>query len=453
MKVLFVSGLDGDTRRYRCFHHQEQLALKGVGSALREISDFQLYPDVLEYDLFILHRVPHNEFIQDLIELAQQQGKAVIFETDDLVFDPDLFQHIGYLDTLSPQDVHRFYQEMNLQAKTFQLCPAVLTTTESLASEARRRGKEAYVHRNAPSQEMIRISEQAYQKFKQIGIGKKEITIGYFSGTGSHDRDFRVVTPALVAILETYPTVGLHISGPLNLDPIFEPLAHRIRRAPFISWRELPYLMARVDINLAPLEIENPFCQSKSEIKFIEAALVGTPTVATPTDAYRHAITDGVNGLWAVSREEWFEALSLLINHPEKRQTLAEAARQTVYAQYTPERKGSELLSLLETISGAIPAPRLKPGTLALEIAERMKRHLDQMLTTIEHHEKQLLNLRRTFDQSESRWSQREQRDHEKMEAYQEKLNRREKDIREIEQQSQRSLKGILERLKEIQKF
>jgi glycosyltransferase involved in cell wall biosynthesis len=453
MKVLFVSGQDGDTRRYRCLHPKEQLALKGVGSEVRGISDFQLYRDSIEYDLFILHRVPHNEFIQDLIELAQLQGKAVIFETDDLVFDPDLFPHVGYLDTLSTQELHRFQQEMNLQAKTFHLCRAVLTTTESLASEARRRGKEAHVHRNAPSQEMIRISEQAYQQYKQDGISKKETTIGYFSGTGSHDRDFRVVTPALIAILENFPTVGLHISGHLNLDPVFEPWAHRIQRAPYISWRELPYLMARVDINLAPLEIENPFCQSKSEIKFIEAALVGTPTVATPTDAYRHAITDGVNGLWAVSREEWFEALSLLIKHPEKRRTLAEAARQTVYAQYTPERRGSELLSLLETIAESIPAPRPTPDCLALEIAERMKRHLDQLLAAIDHQERQLFDLRRALEQSESRGSHLERQYREKMEVCQDKLTQREKDIREVELQSQRSLKGVLERLKEIQKL
>ena len=42
-----------------------------------------------------------------------------------------------------------------------------------------------------------------------------------------------------------------------------------------MNWRELPWIIAQTDINLAPLEMDNPFCQAKSEIKFVEAALVG----------------------------------------------------------------------------------------------------------------------------------------------------------------------------------
>ena len=39
MRVLFISGIGGDTRRYRCFHHQEQLGLRGVETAFREDDD------------------------------------------------------------------------------------------------------------------------------------------------------------------------------------------------------------------------------------------------------------------------------------------------------------------------------------------------------------------------------------------------------------------------------
>ncbi len=42
MNVLFVSGMDGDTRRYRCIHHQEQLALAGVESSLLVDDDLEI---------------------------------------------------------------------------------------------------------------------------------------------------------------------------------------------------------------------------------------------------------------------------------------------------------------------------------------------------------------------------------------------------------------------------
>ena len=40
---------------------------------------------------------------------------------------------------------------------------------------------------------------------------------------------------------------------------------------------------ARFDINLAPLEVGNPFCEAKSQLKFFEAGLVNCTTIASPT--------------------------------------------------------------------------------------------------------------------------------------------------------------------------
>src|SRR5204863_5326912 len=100
---------------------------------------------------------------------------------------------------------------------------------------------------------------------------------------------------------------------------------------------ELPQLIAQIDINLAPLELDNPFCQAKSEIKYTEAALVGVPTVASPTDAFAYAITHGENGLLAATVDEWQAALSQLIEQPEARQQLGAVARQRVYQEYVPQ--------------------------------------------------------------------------------------------------------------------
>ena len=53
-----------------------------------------------------------------------------------------------------------------------------------------------------------------------------------------------------------------------------------------MPWRKLPEIQVQFDINLAPLEIDNPFGQSKSEIKYVEAALLRVPTIASPSDSY-----------------------------------------------------------------------------------------------------------------------------------------------------------------------
>mgnify|MGYP003694526373 CR=1 FL=1 len=63
----------------------------------------------------------------------------------------------------------------------------------------------------------------------------------------------------------------LWIAGPLNLPSSLGRFGDRVRRFPLSDWRDWFRLMAKVDLALAPLEMDNVFCQAKSEIKFVEA--------------------------------------------------------------------------------------------------------------------------------------------------------------------------------------
>ena len=398
LKTLFISGIDGDTRRYRCFHQQEQLISLGVVTGFRESDDPQLLVDVLDYDIFLLHRVPYSRLISVVIDIAHLRGKPVVFETDDLIFDPELYEHIGFVDTLPVEEARNYRDDMRRLAETFQRCDCVLVTTQFLAEEARRRDKPVYVHRNIPSNEMIRISEQAFaDRGQQLGQEKSEaspIRLAFFSGTGSHNRDFQVAAEPLIWALETYPQVRLHISGHLDLGSEFSPFQTRIRRAPYISWRELPHLIAQADINLVPLERDNPFCRAKSENKFVEASLVGVPTIASRVDAYEFAITDEEDGLLVSTSEEWKNTLQMLIENPEKRREIGEASRRTVHARYMPEQHAPELLDTLQAIAHQYGGPSATNEQILRELANGAKQYADQMRADALNQETQIVSLR-----------------------------------------------------------
>jgi len=399
LKTLFVSGMDGDTQRYRCFHHQEQLAMQGVTTKFCESDDPQLLVDALVHDVFVLHRVPYSRLIEAVIDVAHLRGKPVIFETDDLVFAPELYDHIGFVDTLSPEDARRFRRDLNLQAETFERCDCVLTTTDFLARQARDRGKPAYVHRNAPSKQMIEISEEAFaarcRRLDERRQKDQPLVVGYFSGTGSHNRDFRVIAEPLIWMLEAYPQTSLHISGHLELGPAMSLYGDRIRRAPYIDWRELPHLIARVDVNLAPLEQDNPFCRAKSENKFVEAALVGVPTIASPVEAFKYAVTDGEDGLLASTLDEWQAALKTLLDSPQKRREIGEAARNTVYAHYIPEKRSSELIQTLRCVVDRHRHPRLSAEQILHEWSIRTKHYAEELREDVLSREAQVESLRK----------------------------------------------------------
>ena len=117
-------------------------------------------------------------------------------------------------------------------------------------------------------------------------------------------------------------------------------------RDPLRPWRELPTWLAELDLNLAPLEANNPFSLSKSEIKWLEAALVSVPTIASRTPAFEAAIHPGENGWLAGSLEEWRAALGQALD-PDLRSLCAERAYDDVWREYRPEVRAYQLRTTL----------------------------------------------------------------------------------------------------------
>src|SRR5207253_2012078 len=110
-----------------------------------------------------------------------------------------------------------------------------------------------------------------------------------------------------------------------------------------VPWRHLADLLAEVDINLAPLEANNPFTDAKSCLKYLEAALVGVPTVASARSDFVRAIRHGENGLLAESSDDWKESLRKLIESPMLRAEIGLAARDDVRRFHTTAARAPRL--------------------------------------------------------------------------------------------------------------
>ena len=71
----------------------------------------------------------------------------------------------------------------------------------------------------------------------------------------------------------------------------------------------MPQVLANLDVNLAPLEPGSIFNEGKSAIKWMEAALAGTPTVASATASFVGAIDSWRSGVLAVDLDDWEEGV------------------------------------------------------------------------------------------------------------------------------------------------
>ena len=346
--VLLVSGVRGDTRRYRTLHPYEQLCLAGVPVEVSHLTDPKLPSQVEAAAVIIFHRVPWDNYVQQLIERAQAKGEMILIDVDDLIFDPSAFQWIDSPDFQDPVRARLYQEEMRRHQRMVSTSQAGLASTEYLAAQVRAMERPAWIHRNAFSLEMLTLSEKAFKEGRQP---KGKVILGYASGTPTHDHDFELVKPAIQATLRHFPGTELWLIGPVNPGAGWGDLEQQIRRFPRVHWGELPGLLVQFDINLAPLVVGNPFSQSKSEIKWMEAGLVRVPTVASPTQAFTYAIRSGENGFLASEEGDWEETLSQLANDTGLRESTGEQAYRNIVANYHPLVRARQLIDSLNEIS------------------------------------------------------------------------------------------------------
>ena len=158
--------------------------------------------------------------------------------------------------------------------------------------------------------------------------------IGYFSGSPTHARDLGLIEGELMKFLDEHEDAVLKVVGEMEFSREMQERIEtgRVEIVEKVDYLKMQDLIAKVDINIAPLVI-NDFTNCKSELKFFEAAVVETTTIASPTYTFRQAITDGENGYLA-QLGEWYEKLNYLYENLKKNRGVAIAARKNALDEY-----------------------------------------------------------------------------------------------------------------------
>ncbi|NTW30037.1 MAG: glycosyltransferase family 4 protein [Candidatus Moranbacteria bacterium] len=334
--VLFITGGVGDSARFRTKHVAEQLGFHGITSSVTVQDNPRLSSYADSFSVFVFHRVLFTASVAKLIAEIKKRGKEIVFETDDLVYDPKYLKHMDYWRVMNPLERKLYENGVGGEILADPYVKVATTTTSFLAEKLRERGKKVIIVPNRLSISDVTTAEALFaERSKRLRIGTGEsVTIGYFSGAAGHDKDFSTITGALQRLLTKHTNLRLLIVGPLVLDESFGAFSDRIDRMHYVARQKHFENVACVDINIAPLEIGNPFCEGKSELKFFEAGILGVPTVAVATQTFREAITDGVDGFVAANESEWEDKLERLIADPDLRKRIGEAARKTALSQY-----------------------------------------------------------------------------------------------------------------------
>ena len=166
-----------------------------------------------------------------------------------------------------------------------------------------------------------------------------------------------VASPAICRLLDSDPRVVLRVVGFLDPDQELSRYQDRIEYYPLQDFLNLQRLIPEVEINIAPLQ-ENTFTNCKSELKFFEAAICGTLTLATPTFTFRNSISHGETGL-LVPSHGWDHALQTAVAIVENRERyagMAEAASRQALSAYGWNCHASTIARAVFGLETALPS-------------------------------------------------------------------------------------------------
>jgi ubiquinone/menaquinone biosynthesis C-methylase UbiE/GT2 family glycosyltransferase/glycosyltransferase involved in cell wall biosynthesis len=349
---------------YRVRMYSEALASRGYDVLIIGPGKLGAAVSMLERNCaLVMWRVAWDQNIASLVDAARGAGARIVFDVDDLMFEPGLAK-IEVIDGIRNQGLQedgiaKFYRciRSTLLAADFCTCP-----TQPLSTAMRRFNKPTVVLPNGFDEPtLVRSRKAAASRRSQAGDGR--IRLGYAGGSRTHQRDFARAAGAVARVLREHPEcllVLFRLSRPEGDIPYMDiaEFPELLRLESQIEWRNIvphdavPDELARFDINLAPLETGNPYCEAKSELKYFEAALVDVPTVASPTAPFSAAMRHGETGFLAADEAAWYASLKRLVMEPALRASIARNAFFDVLWRYGPERRAEMAEAFIEQVLG-----------------------------------------------------------------------------------------------------
>jgi len=352
--AYFYEAANNSTFRYRAYNMVQVLNEEknnDVSASYFFLDDLHRMDEIADYaDLLVICRTGYSNRINQLITRFRVLRKRVLFDIDDLVFNTS-YAHL-IMSTLdqnaeNAEALDYWFAYLGRMGETLRMCDGALTTNDYLAGRISVfSGLPVNVVPNFINKEQLELSESLFCRKEESGFASDDkICIGYFSGSPSHNLDYAIITSALEEVMENDPRVELMVVGYIEAGPQLSRFGRRIKRQPFHDYVNLQRLVGSVEFNLMPLQ-SNDFTNCKSELKYFEAAIVGTLSIASPSHTYAAAIQDGKNG-YIAQAHQWTSVIQRAIENFDVYPDMAAIAYSDARSKYTYLNQRERILQAL----------------------------------------------------------------------------------------------------------
>jgi glycosyltransferase involved in cell wall biosynthesis/tetratricopeptide (TPR) repeat protein len=344
-------------RFYRVDQKLAQLSRLGMKAKLFDYTQSltEFHQSLPSLQAVIFYRVPATPEIVDAIAAVRRAELPSFYEIDDLMFDdrffPDRFESYGC--QITPALYATLVVGTESLKAAMALCDYALASTRALADRMAPlvRSGQAFLHRNA-----FHAPHEHAMAAPRPRRADDQVRLFYGTGTKAHNADFEQhLAPALARILTEFPKTQLVVMGFLTLPRALAGFGDQVMLVEPVwdvgaYWR----ILGRMDINLAVLN-PGPVADCKSEIKWLEAAMFGVPSIVTPTETYADVGVDGETLLFATTAETWYEALQRLVSDGAERRRIGAAAREVALADYAMPAMARGLRGIFDSVT-QVPA-------------------------------------------------------------------------------------------------
>lgn len=260
-------------------------------------------------DVLILSREVHGPNLVAAANMRRDYGTRIIYDVDDYLFD---------LPPWNP--VAKWFANDNIRSNIEHFlthCDAITVSTEPLRRAYAKYNEHIYV---LPNSIWPRVPSR---------VRNNRLPVVGWSGAVGHDMDFARAREALEELGRT----GEAFVKLFSCEDF--PAGPTVYNTPYVPWKGYYQTLAALDfdIGLVPLA-DHRFNLSKSNIRYLEYSMAGTPTIASAVGPFATTIEHDQTGILIEDDDDWLPWIRRLLKDPAHADRLAAAAREDVLERF-----------------------------------------------------------------------------------------------------------------------
>jgi len=353
----------------QCTFYRVKQKVEHLKTAGFEVEVFPYISGILEFqkrinqfDAVIFYRVPAFPNVCKAINLSRISGLHTFYEVDDQIFQEGVFPppYETYANAISYDQYLEIAMGVPLFKKAMNLCEFGIASTPKIQKSMEKivQSGKVFLHRNGLSSTHNFAIEDASKNSK---VKKEYVEIFYGSGTKAHKEVlYKIIAPVFNELVEEFGNkVRFRLIGHIDKDhEALKKISDSITvLEPTWDIEEYWDMLCTSNINIAVLE-KSTITDGKSEIKWLEAAMFGIPSVVSPTQTYTEILKDGENVMFARTKEEFLISLRKLIANNSLRRNIGENAKKTATDKYSVDKLAKNITSIMTSAKGNKPVKK-----------------------------------------------------------------------------------------------